>query len=426
MPVYEVVDPGGALTRELLTSLANPRSGRIVCDVLPNTERLETLGAAMLFGLGRSASLPGVPRNAHRKWDRVRAWVHAESISDVFVFPCDAVHGALHEWLFTLCADGPVTLWLMRENAMPTSEAFIDQRKRAGVEAAFRARRRVSIEQLAPQDFVQHWSGAIAGREAAEEPSPWPLIPHHGFVWFLDRASVELDRDAFHRVRAAWRRGYDLTVARLADGMPPSEEEHAPFIRELCSFSASYREMVCVLRGSQAAYFVEGDALLRINPDRLAAHLANASLHDLSAGAAQRLRGFICPARAAASLIRLVSHAEPGEIAAMTIRDIAQDGSGISVAGHRHSIPAHARALVRAQHFMRTTIDKGGNDDALLVYDVPGGRAAANPKVVVRWLRDATLMADVPLVSHYVHRDAPDHKRWMFRRGFSLQPLETN
>src|ERR1700754_308903 len=121
MTIYEIVDPGGDNTRGLLNRLGDVGRGRVVCDVLTRTRRLELLADAMLAGLGRSASLPGVPRNAQRKWDRVRAWIHAESITDVFVFPFDEVYGRLHNRLFLLSDDGPVNLWLIREVEMPAS-----------------------------------------------------------------------------------------------------------------------------------------------------------------------------------------------------------------------------------------------------------------------------------------------------------------
>lgn len=425
MAIYEVVDPGGAATRELLTALADVRRGRIVCDVLPHTRRLEPLADAMLAGLGRSANLAGVARNQHRKWDRVRAWVHAEGITDIFVFPIDEIHGSLHKWLLTLAVDHDVDLWLIGEVASPTSSSGVSPRRMRSTDAALRARRNIPVRPIDLTRFTNRWRQEVDIHRPLETSVAWPVPPEHGFLRFLYQAHIELDPDAFHRVRSAWRRGYQLTCGRLAEGGDINEDAHALFIRKLCASSSSYREMLCVLRGSQAAYFVEGDALLRINPSRLSAHIPNASVTDLDDGAAvERLRGFICPARAAASAIRLIAGAGPSEIASMTVADVAADGSSIAIAGVSHAVPVEARALVRGQRYIRNAIHKAHDDEPLLVYDAPG-RAQATTRVVAGWLRDATLKADVPLVSKRLSHKSPSHRTWVFRRGFSLSRLRT-
>src|SRR4051794_13332187 len=70
---------------KLLNALHDGRT-RIFAGLQSECRRLDNLADDLLTALGKDFELPGVARNAHRKWDYVRAWLRGEPVSDLFIW----------------------------------------------------------------------------------------------------------------------------------------------------------------------------------------------------------------------------------------------------------------------------------------------------------------------------------------------------
>jgi hypothetical protein len=272
--------------------------------------------------------------------------------------------------------------------------------------------------------FRRRWT-SVGRQPSAPAPTlaPFPEPPVEGFVLFLYRAYVEAPRPDYQRIAAAWRHGLRCTEAWLRQHRGRvNEVAVADFLQSAVSGCNDLREAVCFLRGAQVAFFLDW-WLVKLDTERFGRYARLTSSEDLERGGAQLLRGFINPARAAAGVIRAVSHAELDDIAAIAVTDVARDGSRLTVAGQRFAVPKPAQAIVRAQLYAR-----GGSagDDGRRPLFMAEDRsdAPASARVIHGWLRDATMQAGIHLVDSYTARSRPTERRWMYRRGLSLARLE--
>jgi hypothetical protein len=120
-------------------------------------------------------------------------------------------------------------------------------------------------------------------------------------------------------------------------------------------------------------------------------------------------------------VLRLLTHASPGDIAGVSLDDVAPDGSEATVAGTVVAVPETARGILRTQRQLRLS-EPTAPTNALLTYDnAKGGSPAATAEVVVRWLRDASRYTAVHATTTFTHRTRRDDKTWMRRRGLSIQ-----
>jgi hypothetical protein len=433
-----VADPAQHLpTIRYLQRLHNRGAGRLFCLLHPDSDELEHLGNALLEALGKRMALPGVPRNAQRKWQLASAWTIGEGVTDLFVAFVDDLAPPFHRHLFELAERGDLNLWLFRRTVVPASAHSVDGRRHGTTTKMLNQRRRRHITAVDAEALHAHWAeiGTSAPAEPARRPPPFPEPPEEGFVLFLWAAHAELDPHDYQRVADAWRRGREAlrawlgaappidpsTGRRLRDTLAAFADELAPFVRELSASCGSVHEAVCALRGVQVELFRERPLLLKLDLGRYARHAPLATRDDLDHGAADDLRGFVQPARSAACVCRLLSHATPAEIAEIRLNDLALDGSEVRIAGVRTEVPNVARGLLRAQRAVRVLDGVTDAEAPLLTYDYPGGTRAATEKAVTGWLKDATRDAGVHLADHYTTRRRHSNTGWLNGHGLSVQ-----
>jgi hypothetical protein len=420
-----------------LQHLSNAQARRLFCLIHPGSNELEHLADAMLEALGKRMSLPGVPRNAQRKWQLVTAWTIGEQIADLFIAFVDDLTPAFHRHLFELAERAQLRVWLFRRNALPTVPTSVDRRKYMSTIKMLNQRQARVITAVPLTEFRTRWASSLNAPRPTPpaRPDPFPEPPEEGYVLFLWAAYVELEQDHFDRVITAWAFGRTSLKRWLASAPPVDassgarlrttlnafSEALASFLRQLTASCASVHEAVCVLRGVQVELFRQWPVLLKLDIGRYARHAPLATGADLAHGAADDLRGFVQPARSAACVCRLLSHATPSEIAAVQMQDLASDGSQVRAGGVSVDVPPIARGMLLAQRAARNLDGVTEPDQPLFVYDYPGGTRPATGKAIAGWLRDASRDAGVHLADHYTTRYQLSSIQWLHGRGLSVQ-----
>jgi hypothetical protein len=424
--VYEVTTVEGPARQQVMDRLSELHSldgGRVFVGLRGECRRLDNLAEDVLVALGKDLSYRGVARNQHRKWDLAKAWLLGEGITDVFVSPFDELDVAVHRHLFALPAELGVTLWLVRKTPLAPEGAPLDGRSRILVNKAIRARHAATVEEYGARAFLDRWAD-VPKAPPVPAPAVFPEPPDEGFVVFLYRAFMELERSDFEQVRNAWRYGLEETRHWLnRSGASVDEVELASFLQDLTSTCGGAREATCVLRGVQVALFLDAWILLKLELERFGRYATLASAADLEAGGADLLRGFISPARAATAVIRAVTHASAEAIVDTRIGDVAADGSRVQLSSTSYTVPARARGIVRAQLHHRRMAGGAESEAPFLLWEDASHPREAGVKSVQLWLRDATLQAGVQVALQYVGRSYEESKQWMSRRGLSIQSL---
>ena len=187
-----------------------------------------------------------------------------------------------------------------------------------------------------------------------------PTLPRDEFLYFTQACADVLDGEDFNRVCdvvAAARRATDHWLdAHVASRDPaparPSVQRVFAFLASLAHCEDS-EEALARLRGAQIAPLFD-DLLVEVDADAfVAAHAASRAIARLDTHASTLLRTYSSPVYAAAGAIALASGAGAAWLSRLTIAAVAPDGGEVRLGAQPVIIPAHARALVRAQVIAR-------------------------------------------------------------------------
>jgi hypothetical protein len=159
---------------------------------------------------------------------------------------------------------------------------------------------------------------------------------------------------------------------------------------------------------------------ISVNATKFAQFAPLAYRDDLERGAADRLRWFTNNDCAAAALVRVVSHCSPQDLVDLRLGDIARDGSEVRINGHSYSVPVCAYGILRTQHVDRSFAAATDTDAAFIVESTSAAPSPVTLNGVRRWLRDATVFADVVTSGRWTDSTPATGQAWLKNVGVHL------
>jgi hypothetical protein len=424
MAFYEFVDPEQRReTVKFLAGLQSPIDHRINVEVVPQSEGLAFLAAALFAALEKDFTLPGAMRNATEAYRIARGWVIGERVKDIFIGPMDELAPQLHHHVYELAEDAGSNLWMFWFRPVPATVSSVRSVSQGRATRLLSERERREITEMSLEEFVARWRDAE--RTASPTPSaPFPSPPDEGFALFLDRAKRDCSPPVLLQITEAWQRGRDGTADAIRRRTMMDEDTAAGVVRRLVPTANSFHEIVCLLRGAQAALFLGAGLLMKVDLGRFARNAPIAYKEILSSETASTMRAFRKSSRSAACLIRLVSHATADEIAALRMSDIGEHGDCVHVAGGRATVPDTFAGILRAHRVAR--LSAGAIDsDPLFVITAGGRRGPVSSKGITTWLKDAT-DAGIPLTTRFARRGLETDRQWARRHGIQIQRIARN
>jgi Arc/MetJ family transcription regulator len=422
--LYLVSDPSDDVSHlRFVESLVSADRRRALVRLSPmpvslrSKSSMQSLNADIARALGRDADSARVARSDVEGWANLAAWMVADGIEELFVFRAHYL-GVHHcERLIDLASLSGARLWLLAQ----TGPLLPVMRK---------ATRLWPIESLAVDEFKRRWecTCALAHRSTTpslQRASPsllFPEVPRDDFFTFWDSARTLLDPSDFVVFDEVFQEVLKRTRFWMrTTNFTPDEECVAEFLRGLMRETGDRNMALTRLRAAQTAFFEEW-VFVKADFDRLIGGLFATPPTELSDEAALRLRRLPQARDVALATVALATPLEPAEVQMLTMRNVSADGSRIDCEDARYEIRPHGARFVRAHRLVRL-FGGAGPDDQLFCY-THGDQADVYTKRVLAALSAVSRETGLFLAAHWTRRGHETARKWILRRGITVQPLD--
>ena len=344
--VQVILDPDDSLQARRIAAGA-ARARVVVCRATPQAGSMQ-LARDVLRALGKRFDVADSPRQPTRLWARVTTWLRADQVREVIVLRAHLLPDeSITQLLTAVQRQARLTLLVHAATVPPPMKQAL-------------ANAGAYVEHIGLDRYeadLRHWP--------LDPPTPLarsclPTLPRDEFLYFTQACADGLDGEDFNRVCdivAAARRATDHWLD--AHAAPRSPAPARPSVQRVFAFLASLahcedsEEALARVRGAQIALLFD-DVLVAVDAHAfVAAHAAARAIARLDTHASTLLRTYSSPVYAAAGAIALASGAGAASLSRLTIAAVAPDGGEVRLGGQTVIIPAHARALVRAQVIAR-------------------------------------------------------------------------
>lgn len=354
--VHLVEDPHDShVLATRVSALADLAQGRAVCHPTPGIQRHEELAADLLVCLGKRFDALRFERARKRAWHLVDVWIEAERIHHLFVLRAHLLARPLCEMLVDLAHRCRFELWLVSGPSTRRPQ-LVDH---------------LQLRRWSQVHFLARWETTTRADRMGISARGFPELPADDFLTFRSTCRRLLESGEFQRVDAVYYAAMVETAAWLKPHTrrrPESVDDTlklgavAAQVQALLCETGCASEALIRLRGAQAAYFRAG-WLVDFSPQLVDRDSGLPPLGPtLDPGTAVRLRRLCTPRSTAAMTLRLATDLRGERLARLNMEDIDEGGGGVTLGGHRLSIPDHARSLVLAQLVDRRRGGAGGAD----------------------------------------------------------------
>jgi hypothetical protein len=362
---------------------------------------------AVLEALGKRPADREIPRGLARRWQRIHAWVIGERIEAI------AIRGAEN-----------LTLASCRQLLVLSELCRVDLYLIAPPAATRRARwprlvRDWDACHLTVEEFLPGWPQPEP--EEAELSRPFPPPPDDDFARFLNEAARDHPDPAFQRVRAVFVAARDSATDWGGHHRRFDAAALGSWLRTVVSSAATHHEALCMVRGVEAGLFLSSaERGIQLDPVRFARQAKWARQEDLVQGGGARLRWYTNTDWAMAGLARVISHCAVQDLVNLRMRDLAHDGTSVTIAGVPCRVPPIGEGIARA-HLTDRAFYAPDPDDALLISEqTKEGRAPAGIKAISRWLNDITDFGDLVVADRWTPRKPLENERWLHTMGIRV------
>jgi hypothetical protein len=418
-PRPAVFDADPQLARQLrpsaLTDLNRQRVGVLA---RADYRRRKVLAEDILTALGVHSDASGAARDEGLDWLLAHAWLAAHQVRDLIIGHVEWLSPALITEVALLAAGTGSRLWLLTEPSLNDAQHETLTSWQPGS---------ISWRDFAAQfpDVALFTSAATADDAGTGAPVAGP---EHGFPTTLPAEDFPTFRAACRRVLApAQFAQVDALLAAKTARLARHLDEHpdattppaiADYLHQCYRNLPTETELLTATRAAQIVLFTRG-WFLQVDTAGLLATAADTPRpgartphHWRRLGVyRQPHRGSIC-ALAAADL-------DLTQMAGLTIADVAEDGSSITIDGRQRSVETGAQVYLRAQLPIRGAT--GATPGSPLLTRADGQPLAARAMADI--INQARTDTGLAVTSRRVARERPRADRWFTRWGVSLQPL---
>jgi hypothetical protein len=320
-------------------------TGALWVEARPDLRRLHVLAGDVLAALGKRRDLAGKGRNEQDDVRHAVAWATAHGITDLVVTEAQRLHPLILRALITLAGDVGAQLWLVHRP--PREDEFVRALTRRGAtDAALAA---VPLPAAAPQAPV------VARAEL-------PAVPAEDFTTFRNSCQQTLSPEDAARVEAH----FTATAARcdaVLGNAGANRATVADLLHRILNPAPADAQLTVELRALQTAAW-HHDLFVKIDLPRLLHSEERPRITTAEADAA--LAAYRQPHRAITVALTRAGR-DLTDITAVRLRDAADDGTSVKVAGEGIAVGPHTARAVRAQRQLRVAVG-AGLDDPLLPY----------------------------------------------------------
>lgn len=389
-------------------------SGWLACPLAPRPqgkrERTQAVCDALLAALGKSNQLGGSQRNTREQLREVLAWPLAKNVSQLFVLDGHYVNAGCWTTLIDVAVEADMGLAI-----------GCDRRElRRGHKDLLNA---YAIPWCDAEDLLAQMPSAAPAALPAAPAAPnaaWPPVPEAHFTMFAAELRDLSAPEQRHRAEAECTEAAALVHAWVDEHQPLDGEELSQFLRDLVAGVPWTTQAVIRLQAAQAALFMAGWS---VEVD-FQLFLANAEATvSLIPEVTARLERYINAALPAAAVLSLRTRRSAEALTAVTLSDLAEDGSTVVVEGRRYKIPEHARGILRAQLWQRLL--EGASEDAPLfrARDSSSPETAAKGEQVQRLLETVTHRGGVRVTRPWSERRSRSSRETLRRIGVVIRPI---
>jgi hypothetical protein len=332
-------------------------TGALWVEARPDLRRLHVLAGDVLAALGKRRDLAGKGRNEQDDVKHAVAWATAHGITDLVVTEAQRLHPLILRGLLTLAGDVGARLWLVHRP--PREDAFVRVLVRRGATGA---------------DLTDVPLPAAAPQVPVAEQVELPAVPAEEFTTFRNSYRQALPAEDARRVDAHFTSTAARCDAALRDASA-SRATVADLVHRLLNPAPGDAQLTVELRALQTVAW-HHDLYVKIDLPRLLHSEERPRIPTAEADAA--LAAYRQPHRAITVALTRVGR-DLADITAVRLRDAADDGSALDVAGERITVGPHTARAVLAQRQLRVAAG-AGPADPLLPY---------SPKALAKALTEA-------------------------------------
>lgn len=322
----------------LLTTLgwdAHPPLRTLIVRPTPGAKDQGTLVRDLLAALGKNPFPTQAPGPLTERWALCHAWIAAATTADVVI---DRAHRLPIHHLLRLAAlarDVGASLWLLWPAPAPEQLArALDQ------DAPDTVRARVIDRFQAHRALTERQHRYRAQRPAPDwgrEPRPWPAVPRTDFPRFLATCRRTLTERRYAKVLTEYRTTHAAARARFPDPVEveDSDQHHRArtiaYLRdEVLPGVADPEQALVRVRAAQAALLPAG-LLITHDPTHHGVDTIPQLGAALTAPLCQALNSSHYTAGPALLALALHLNHDPGHLEVVRCRDVAVDGSTITL-----------------------------------------------------------------------------------------------
>lgn len=378
--------------------------GRLAFAVTPDGrgDGLTFLARDMLGAMGKDLFVSGAGRNGGNGWAAVRPWLEGESIREIIVLRASLLPAIGLTRLVDLAADVQARLWIV------------------ALQEAFSAPSRQVLSGVKPESVSWGEFSAMWVDEPIVDPqlleydmARFPRVPRDDFPTFRTSARRLLAPDAFTIVDEVYV-GQVIHAREWFTSNSISEDSVASYLRAH-ALSGTVDEALTRFRAVQAALFLRG-WYVKTELTQVIGRLQLTEQRPVTIDTVNRLRRYRDTSRASVGLLFSLTDRDLPEYAALTVSDVAQDGSSVRFASGLVEIPTIARPLLLAHRFAR--LEAGAQPNSPLYWTSTGQPWRIRRfTVVLRQLADETGLGIVP--QHPSYEGLPP-TQWARRYGFTV------
>ena len=321
-------------------------TGALWVEARPDLRRLHVLAGDLLAALGKRRDIAGKGRNEQDDVRHAVAWATAHRIDDLVIVEAQRLHPLILRGLIALSGDLGARLWLLHRP--PRDDAFIRALVRRGAVKA----------ELADVPFP-----TAASVPLNAEPLHLPTVPADEFTTFRHSCQRMLTADDA-RVDAHFTATAGHCDRVLVKAGAPRKTV-ADLLHRLLNPAPGDAQLTVELRALQTAAW-HHELYVKIDVPRLLHSEERPRISIADADAA--LVAYRQPHRAISVALTRAGR-DLTDIGALRLRDAADDGSALDVAGEPIAVGPHTARAVLAQRQLRLA-SGAGPDHLLLPYSL--------------------------------------------------------
>jgi hypothetical protein len=366
-------------------------TGALWAEARPDLRRLHVLAGDLLAALGRRRDLAGKGRNEQDDVRHAIAWATAHHITDLVITEAQRLHPLILRSLVALAGDVGARLWLLHRP--PRTDEFVRALGRRGA---------------TPGELADVPHPVAAAVTTVAQPVDLPTVPADEFTTFRNSCQRRLTAADADRVDAH----FTATAGRCDQALREagaSRQTVADLIHRLLNPAPGDAQLTVELRALQTAAW-HHDLYVKIDLPRLLHSEERPRIPAAHADAA--LAAYRQPYRALTVGLTRAGR-DLTDIGAVRLRDAADDGSALEVAGEMVPVGLHATRAVLAQRQLR--LAAGADlDDPLLPH---------SPKALAKALTEAATDLGIHVYGRRAERTR-DHTEGALRAlGVTVETL---